>query len=334
MADTLVMDEVIAASDTSQIPDISIVVCSQQRAAALRAALQTLCELETDGHFAYEVVVVDNASTDETPQVIEECARRASCPVRGVYEGRKGISIARNRGVREARGRWIAFFDDDQAAHPRWLVELWDFAQQKSLRHVAGAVALRLPPGVDRQLDSMCGMLLGESPRSTSPRPLGGRFNPGAGNWLIERSVFDEVGLFDEGIGARNEDTNLYRRAVARGIDGWFVPSAVIDHIIPSARLEPAYLLKLSRGIGVEVVQYEFADRSSARFVLRWLAKAARMCFAYAPAWLAARLLRRSEMELGFRCRLALSWAHFCEGWSLMTQARHSKALRASPVNT
>lgn len=332
MADTLVLEAPAAASEVAAKPDVSIVVCSQQRAAALRDALRTLCALETDGRFTYEIVVVDNASTDETPQVIEECSREARCPVRGVYEGRKGISIARNRGVREAKGQWIAFFDDDQAAHPRWLVELWNFAQEKGLRHVAGAVALRLPPGVNRQLDPMCGMLLGESPRANAPRPLGGRFNPGAGNWLIERSVFDEVGLFDEGIGARNEDTNLYRRAAARGIHGWFVPNAVIDHIIPAARLEPAYLLKLSRGIGVEVAGYEFADRSRVRFALRWLAKAARMAFVYAPAWLVAVVLRRAEMELGFRCRLALSWAHFCEGWKLLTH-KPSSAPASSPTN-
>jgi glycosyltransferase involved in cell wall biosynthesis len=280
--------------------------------------LRTLYDLETDDLFTYEVVVVDNASTDHTPDVVEGAGRESRWPIRGFFEGKKGISVARNRGVAEARGRWIAFFDDDQAAHSRWLVELWRLAQEKNVRHVAGAVALRLPDGCNRRLDPMCGMLLGESPPSAKERPLGGKFNPGAGNWLIERSVFREVGLFDEGIGARNEDTNLYRRAAAMGIHGWYTPAAVIDHIIPASRLEPAYLLKLSRGMGIEVVQYEFADRSRFRFVLRWLAKGARMSLVYAPVWLVSKLTHHTERELGYFCRLALSWAHFQEGWQLM----------------
>jgi glycosyltransferase involved in cell wall biosynthesis len=302
-------------------PDISIVVCSQQRSAALSAALRTLYNLETEGRFTYEVVVVDNASTDATPEVIAAAANESTWPVRGFYEGRKGISVARNRGVKEAAGRWIAFFDDDQAADPRWLVELWNLAQQKQVRHVSGAVVLRLPEGVRRTLDPMCGMLLGESPATKAPRPLSGKFNPGAGNWLVERTVFDEVGLFDESIGARNEDTNLYRRAAARGIVGWYTPRAVIEHIIPAARLEPEYLLKLSRGMGIEVVQYERADRSRLGFALRWLAKAGRMVLVYAPCWIVSRACGWTERELGMRCRLALSWAHFREGWRLLFSA-------------
>jgi glycosyltransferase involved in cell wall biosynthesis len=333
MADTALATEAFDVGNAEPSPDISVVVCSQQRAEALRAALRTLYALETDGRFTYEVVVVDNASTDHTPQVIADAAGQSPNPVRGVFEGRKGISVARNRGVREAQGRWIAFFDDDQAAHPRWLAELWRVAQEKQVRHVAGAVALRLPPGCTRQLDTTCGMLLGESPRGGRLRQLGGKFNPGAGNWLIERTIFDEVGLFDESIGARHEDTNLYRRAAAQGIHGWFVPTAVIDHIIPEGRLEPAYLLKLARGIGVEVVEHEFNDASSPRFVVRWLAKAARMALLYVTGWIAAGLLRRKELQLGLRCRVALSWAHFREGWRLLTQSCRNHSISASPAS-
>ena len=334
MADTAIASPKVAADRTLSPPDISIVVCSQQRGDALQAALRTLYDLETDGLFTYEVVVVDNASTDHTPEVIAQASHESRFPIRGIYEGRKGISIARNRGVHEAYGRWIAFFDDDQAAHPRWLVELWQAAHSKQVRHVAGAVALRLPPGCKRQLDATCGMLLGQSPPAKQPRPLGGIFNPGAGNWLIQRSVFDEVGLFDESIGARHEDTNLYRRAAAKGIGGWFVPSAVIDHIIPANRLEPEYLLKLARGIGVEVVEHEFSDSIRPRFILRWLAKGARMALVYAPAWLVAKGLRRTEWALGLRCRLSLSWAHFQEGWRLLGRPSRASAFSTSAAQT
>src|SRR5438445_13898566 len=94
-------------------PDISIVVCTQNRAEALRGALASLSELAKT-NFTYEIVVIDNGSTDHTPQVVAAAAVEAKHPLRGVSEPEKGIVPARNRGIRESRGRWIAFFDDDQ----------------------------------------------------------------------------------------------------------------------------------------------------------------------------------------------------------------------------
>src|SRR4029077_10495906 len=100
-------------------PNVSIVVCTHNRAAMLRDALESLLRIETAGKFSYEIVVVDNASTDGTAQTV--ASLRQTAPVlRYVYEAKKGIATARNRGLRESKGEWIAFFDDDQLADPRW----------------------------------------------------------------------------------------------------------------------------------------------------------------------------------------------------------------------
>src|SRR2546421_689464 len=104
--------------------DVSVVVCTYNRAALLRDALASLGVLQTDGRFRYEILVVDNASSDETPAVIEEEAARSPVPMRGVREARPGVACARNRGVQETAAPWIAFFDDDQIADPGWLAEL------------------------------------------------------------------------------------------------------------------------------------------------------------------------------------------------------------------
>src|SRR5688572_12404265 len=125
-------------------PDISIVVCTHNRAAMLREALASLYHLETGGRFTYEIVVIDNASTDATPQAIAAAAGESPAPLRGIHESQKGIVAARNRGIQEARGRWIAFFDDDQLADGRWLAELYRGAGQFDCRVVGGAVHLSL----------------------------------------------------------------------------------------------------------------------------------------------------------------------------------------------
>src|SRR4051812_39955213 len=122
-------------------PDISIVVCTQNRAEMLRGALASLYDLATSG-FTYEIVVIDNGSRDHTPEVIAACAAESKNPLRGVHEPEKGIVPARNRGIRESRGRWIAFFDDDQLADRGWLTELYRGANERRCRVVGGSVHL------------------------------------------------------------------------------------------------------------------------------------------------------------------------------------------------
>src|SRR4051794_16948160 len=225
--------------------DISVVVCTRNRAELLRGALASLAELAVDG-FTYEVVVIDNGSTDETAEVISTVAQQTDRPVRGMCEPEAGIVPARNRGVREARGRWIAFFDDDQLADKRWLAELYRGARHKHCRVVGGAVYLALPGDCARRLDPAVRMLLGEAKIANEPRLYGGRFTPGCGNLMIDRTVFDEVGLFERTVGGRGEDTDLFSRMERAGIDAWYFPTAIVHHLTPAERLESTYLLSLA----------------------------------------------------------------------------------------
>src|SRR5262245_55018585 len=126
-------------------PDISVVVCTRNRAALLRGALASLYDLATEDEFTYEIVVVDNGSTDETPQVIAAAARESKHPLRGISEREPAIVAARNRGITAAQGRWIAFFDDDELADWHWLAELYHGAMEKGCRVVSGSVQLALP---------------------------------------------------------------------------------------------------------------------------------------------------------------------------------------------
>ena len=134
-------------------PDISIVVCTQNRSALLRGALKSLCDLETDGPFDYE------SSLWTTPRPMGRRRRsrpwqpESPDPIRGVREPERGIVPARNRGIREARGQWIAFFDDDQIADPHWLLELFNGGQRaEQCRVVGGSVHLALPDDCKRRL--------------------------------------------------------------------------------------------------------------------------------------------------------------------------------------
>lgn len=280
----------------------------------LRTALASLYDLNTGGEFSYEILVVDNNSSDDTPAFIERCQSESRAPLRNVREPRPGVAAARNRGVREARGKWIAFFDDDQVADRDWLRQLRKGALELNSRFVGGAVHLLLPEGTHRDLDATCRMLLGESKWSTKPRRYDHRINPGCGNMMVARSVFEEVGLFDERI-RRGEDTDLYRRATAAGIASWYLPDAIIHHITPEERLTDAYLLKLSYTMGdlLSVVDWEIRPPWWAAAL--WFAKGCRLVLLHWP-WLQLEKLRgRKEQILGRRCQLSISTGHFTRGW-------------------
>ena len=303
--------------------NITIVVCTHNRAAGLRAALASLFPLATEGRFSYDILVVNNASTDTTEEVIAAAAAQSPVPLHGVYEPCQGITPARNRGVQEASGDWIAFFDDDQLADPRWLAELFCLAEEKCVHSVGGAVWLNLPKDARRQLRPTVRMLLGESDWSRAPAlyGAGGSPFPGAGNWMLHRGVFAKIGAFRDCPGGRGEDTDLFRRVRAAGFKSWYVPTAIVHHVITPQRLEEPYLHRLARSIGEGVAEGEAQQWDKFSLVARWMLKLARTGLVYLPQWGVAELARQAEQSLDMRCLLAIQRAHHRRCWQLLKQA-------------
>ncbi|MCI0360383.1 MAG: glycosyltransferase family 2 protein [Planctomycetaceae bacterium] len=294
-------------------PDISVVVCTRNRAALLRGALASLYDLATEGEFTYEIVVVDSESTDETRQVIVAAARESKHTLRGISEKEPQIVAARNRGVTAAQGRWIAFFDDDQLADWHWLAELFRGAAEKGCRVVGGSVQLALPEGCQRQLHPTVQLLLGETPGADLPQRFGDRLLPGRGNWMIERSVFEEVGRFAATIEGRGEETDLFARIERARIDAWYIPTAIVHHLTPAERLETSYLLKQARIRGRCEAAYKRAVLGPIRFMGVSLARLFRQAAVEYPRWFWTRLVSGSEKTLGRQCELAVTEG-FLEG--------------------
>jgi glycosyltransferase involved in cell wall biosynthesis len=99
--------------------DVSVIVCTRNRADALARCLASIAEDESAAHA--EVVVVDNASTDHTPAVIAAAMENARRPLRVVTASERGLSRARNAGVENARGSLLLFTDDDVVVGPGWI---------------------------------------------------------------------------------------------------------------------------------------------------------------------------------------------------------------------
>lgn len=284
--------------------DISVILSTYNRATMARRALESLAAMDLDPPRQFEIVVVDNASTDNTAEVIEEVASCSPVPVRGVYEARPGLAAARNRGITEAKGAWLAFFDDDQTADPRWLHELLTLAQQKNARCVGGSILLVLEDEGFPEAPAVYQHLLGQGHRPKAVCRYNREWAPGGGHLLVHRDVFEQVGRFDESLINAYEDTEFFHRLCAAGIDVWHTPHAVVRHILPRHRTSETYLRWRSRRDGVNLAR----DKSKARgtwFVLLTAgARIGQTLLVHAPKLLAAWIRRDAGRALAMRWRL------------------------------
>lgn len=294
----------------NKIVNISIVVATYNRAEMLHNALKTLVSQETEGKFAYEICVVDDGSTDCTSEVVREMAQNnASPPIRYIYTSGGGPSHALNRGVAEARGVWLAFFDDDQLAEPVWLAQLYKVGQEKRVECVGGPVSLQLPQGKYRELSPKWRNLLGE-------KFLGDRLvrypqnHLGSGNLLIKKSVFTEVAGFDAvNFPLVSYDLDFFWRLEEAGYYSWFSPQAVVHHVIPEERLSIAYLRENCQRWGFTYAWVVFKNAGPLKLALATLLRLGAISVRDIPLYYIYRLIGPESHFLDKRISLWWGWA-------------------------
>jgi glycosyltransferase involved in cell wall biosynthesis len=283
---------------------VSVIVTTFNRSASLSRAVQCLAAQETGGVFELEIIVVDNGSTDDTESVVAALAEGSHWPVRYAYESRQGLPFARNRGLREASGRWIAFFDDDQLAEPGWLATLHRFAVERDAACVGGGRSLRFETEPKAPIAPYCRKLLGESLGSANPLRYSRKHLPTTGNVLIRREVVDRLGGFNETWLEGGEDTEFFNRLVTSGVAAWFTPGAEVEHVIPASRLAPAYLERIALRHGVTFGRRDLEEQGRWLLPLWMTARVAHAAALFAPRLMAARLKGDDAAALGWRCRL------------------------------
>jgi glycosyltransferase involved in cell wall biosynthesis len=223
-------------------PLASVIVCTRNRAELLEGCLETL--VAERPAVPWEIVVVDNASTDATAAVVERSREKASAErFEYVVEARPGLSAARNRGVEAARGDHLLFTDDDVLVEPGWVDGLCAGFEDPDVAAVAGRVEPEWPSPPPRWLAGRQTGLLALTDFGGEPRDLADGEVPVGASMAIRASALPAAAEpFDPRLGNRGGDRFAYEEhdlfvRLRRSGRLVYRPQAVVRHRIAPERM-------------------------------------------------------------------------------------------------
>jgi glycosyltransferase involved in cell wall biosynthesis len=227
--------------------ELSVIVATFNRARDLDATIESLSRLTTPR--TWELLIVDNNSTDDTRAVVESWAPRFPVPLRYVFETRQGRSPALNAGVAAARGEILVTTDDDVRVGTDWLDRVVDGLGRLHCEYVGGRVLPIWPGPRPAWLPNRGGKhwaVIALLDYGDHPIELGVRVPLGV-NMAFRRTAFEKAGPFDPDTGRKagtllgQEVREWCIRAHAAGVRGFYVPEISVRHVIPASRLTKRY---------------------------------------------------------------------------------------------
>jgi glycosyltransferase involved in cell wall biosynthesis len=230
--------------------DATVLICTYNRAAYLADTLDSLARTAAAG-FSWDVLVVDNNSTDGTRAVVEARTARFPVPLRYRFEPTQGKSTALNTGMAAARAAIIVFTDDDVRVESGWLAAaVRPLLERQDIDYTGGPVrpmwGAPPPPWLDARgnlggtiavKDHGADAFVFEDERRT---PLGV-------NMAVRRRLIERIGGFRPDLGRNGrallgqEQAEFFYRSRAAGARGLYVPAMVLDHAVPASRLTRGY---------------------------------------------------------------------------------------------
>ncbi|MGH9141800.1 MAG: glycosyltransferase [Vicinamibacterales bacterium] len=249
--------------------DVTVLICTWNRARLLDETLSSIAQLEPPAHLRWEVVVVDNNSSDDTRHVVERQARQFPTTLRYLFEPRQGKSWAMNTGLSATRLPLVLFADDDIRVSRGWLAAVTGaFRDDPDIAYVGGPVVpiweQACPRWFAQTGKTLWGTLAildyGSEPFVFEER----RKVPLGANFAVRRTMIEQVGGFDPSLG-RNADTvimgqelpEFFARSRAAGFRGRYLPEMGVEHHVPAYRLRPTYVRRWWYGKGVSRARME-----------------------------------------------------------------------------
>lgn len=290
---------------------LSLLIATYNRADWLIETLESVVAQDAPAE-QWECVVVNNNSTDCTAERFAAfAAAHPQYNLRMVEEHNQGLSYARNRGIRESTGEYMAIIDDDERIVPEFIsayISLFDTVPEAVAG--GGPIVPVYPAGrpawmscfTERPIANT--MYLGDRVREFPEGHI-----PGGGNMAIRRSAVKRYGVFDISLGrvgtslTGGEESDLFERLRLAEAKYYYTPKAVMYHIIPAEKLSRGYFSRLSYNIGVSQLQRAMFYRRVGRVRVaecgKWVVTAA------IAAWFFVTLRwSRADYLILMRCRI------------------------------
>jgi GT2 family glycosyltransferase len=249
--------------------ELTVIICTWNRAALLDESLATIASMDVPADLRWEVVVVDNNSSDETPQVVERRARTFPTILRYILEPRQGKSWAMNAGLNAASSPVVVFADDDIRVARGWLAAACAaFREHPDIAYVGGPVT-PIWDGACPRWFAQTGKALwgtvaildyGSEPFVFEER----RKIPLGANFAIRRLMVQQIGGFDPSLGRNagsvllgQELPEFFARSRSAGFRGRYLPEMSVEHHVPARRLRADYARRWWYGKGVSRARME-----------------------------------------------------------------------------
>ena len=238
---------------------LSLIIPTHNRSERLIAALESVIRQDLPAA-DWECVVVSNNSTDDTVARFGDfAARYPGLHLRLVTEDGPGVSYARNRGIAETSAPLLVFIDDDERINPGFLRAYADFFDAHPDAVVAGGrIIAEYVTGRPAWLSKYTEMpIANPMDFGDAVRPFPAGRVPGGGNMAFRRSAALRYGGFDPSLGRvgrmliGGEENDFFERLMRGGETCWYVPGAVMWHIIPPEKLTESYFRRLCYNVGV-----------------------------------------------------------------------------------
>jgi len=239
----------------------SVIVCSYNRAQSLADTIDCLAKQELPDSIEWEVIIVDNNSSDDTRKVVES-AQQDFAQLKYEFEGQQGLSHARNHGIASACGDIILFTDDDVCPEADWIQQTLQGMDTYKCDACGGYIApvWEVPP--PSWLTQRFHGFLAIKMHSTEPYEISVKTDtPFGANMAFKKEIFADLGLFDTTRGrkgnvlASGEDGELFQRLLDHSYKVMYLPKAQVHHRVEAFRVKKQYFRRWRYQTSLNIVQ-------------------------------------------------------------------------------
>ena len=237
---------------------LSIVICSYNRAQYIGDALDSLYK-QTTSLSDFEILLVDNNSTDGTPEVYKSWREiHPEGNFQYLTEHQQGASFARNTGAAHAKTGWLCFMDDDAVAFPDFVANIIKHTQEKpTIVGFGGKIIPKYIPEKPVWMSYYVSSLVGNFDYSPVPCAFKKGKYPLESNMVIKKSVFDQIGGFNTTLPGvmgtlriGGEGKELFYKVIGLGEEIYYDPNIIVYHVVETNKLTKEYLYRVASGIG------------------------------------------------------------------------------------